>query len=73
MPGVGGYLRSGGGLSCRRSAEGLAGAECFRRYAGSAGLLRARNKWLLAHPQSPEAAQGAWSGLRGENLYVSYQ
>lgn len=30
--------------------------------------LLARNKWLLAHPDSPEAAQGAYVGLRGENL-----
>ena len=31
-------------------------------------LLRARNKWLLAHPEAPEAADGAWAGLTGENL-----
>ena len=31
-------------------------------------LLWARNKWLLAHPASREAASGAWPGLRGENL-----
>ena len=31
-------------------------------------LLRARNKWLLAHPDAPEAADGAWIGLTGENI-----
>ncbi len=31
-------------------------------------LLRARNKWLLAHPDAPEAKDGAWIGLRGENI-----
>ena len=31
-------------------------------------LLRARNKWLLAHPDAPEASDGAWIGLTGENI-----
>ncbi len=31
-------------------------------------LLRARNKWLLAHAEAPEAADGAWIGLRGKNI-----
>ena len=31
-------------------------------------LLRAKNKWLLAHPDAPEAKDGAWIGLRGENI-----
>ncbi len=31
-------------------------------------LLWARNKWLLAHPDFPEAAAGAFVGLTGENL-----
>ena len=31
-------------------------------------LLRAKNKWLLAHPEAPEAADGAYVGLRGANL-----
>ncbi len=30
--------------------------------------LWARNKWLLAHPQSSEAAQGAHVGLKGLNI-----
>jgi len=30
--------------------------------------LWASNKWLLAHPDSPEAAAGAWVGLTGENV-----
>lgn len=31
-------------------------------------LLWAKNKWLLAHPTAPEAAQGAYVGLQGENI-----
>lgn len=31
-------------------------------------LLRARNKWLLAHPESPEAEDGAYIGLTGNNI-----
>ncbi len=31
-------------------------------------LLRARNKWLLAHAEAPEAAAGAWVGLTGANI-----
>jgi len=32
--------------------------------------LWARNKWLLAHPDSSEAAQGAYVGLVGENIDI---
>ncbi|MBR6403900.1 MAG: DUF4867 family protein [Eubacterium sp.] len=31
-------------------------------------MLWARNKWLLAHPDSSEAKQGAYIGLKGENI-----
>ena len=31
-------------------------------------MLWARNKWLLAHPESDEAASGAYIGLTGENI-----
>ena len=34
-------------------------------------LLRARNKWLLAHKDSSEAADGAVVGLVGENIDIS--
>ncbi len=34
-------------------------------------LLRARNKWLLAHPASPEAADGAYIGLKGGNIDIA--
>ena len=34
------------------------------------GLLWARNKWLLAHKDSDEAAQGAYIGLVGENIDI---
>ena len=32
--------------------------------------LWARNKWLLAHPDSAEAKQGAYIGLKGENISI---
>lgn len=31
-------------------------------------MLWAANKWLLAHPESSEAAQGAYVGLKGVNI-----
>ncbi len=31
-------------------------------------MLWARNKWLLAHPESRQAGLGAWIGLKGENI-----
>ena len=34
-------------------------------------LLFARNKWLLAHEDAPEAAQGAYIGLTGKNIDIS--
>lgn len=33
-------------------------------------LLWARNKWLIAHPDSDEARQGAFVGLEGNNITV---
>lgn len=33
--------------------------------------LWARNKWLLAHPESAEAAQGAYAGLTGKNIDIA--
>lgn len=38
---------------------------------GDSGLLWARNKWLLAHKDSSEAAQGAYIGLMGENIDIA--
>ena len=38
---------------------------------GEDALLWARNKWLLAHAASDEAAQGAFVGLAGENIDIS--
>lgn len=35
-------------------------------------LLTARNKWLLAHPDSPEAADGAQIRLDGENIDLAH-
>ena len=37
---------------------------------GDDKLLWARNKWLLAHPETSEAAQGAHVGLQGENIDI---
>lgn len=34
-------------------------------------LLRASNKWLLAHPDSSEAKDGAVIGLKGENTCIA--
>ena len=34
-------------------------------------LLWAKNKWLLAHPESSEAADGAYVGLTGENIDIA--
>ena len=34
-------------------------------------LLWARNKWLLAHPESAEAAAGAYIGLSGDNIDIA--
>ena len=33
--------------------------------------MTARNKWLLAHPESAEAASGARIGLKGENIDIA--
>ena len=35
------------------------------------GFLTACNKWLLAHPDSPEAQGGARVGLTGENIDIA--
>ena len=37
---------------------------------GMDSMLWARNKWLIAHPESSEAAQGAYVGLVGENIDI---
>ena len=34
-------------------------------------LLWASNKWLIAHPESSEASQGAFVGITGENLDIA--
>ncbi len=34
-------------------------------------LLWACNKWLIAHPESSEAAQGAYVGLKGVNVDIA--
>ncbi|MBR0081150.1 MAG: DUF4867 family protein [Clostridia bacterium] len=35
---------------------------------GEEGLLWMRNKWLLCHPDSPQAKNGAFVGIYGNNL-----
>lgn len=34
-------------------------------------LLRATNKWLLAHADANEAKDGAWVGITGENIDIA--
>jgi len=34
-------------------------------------LLWARNKWLLAHKDSKQAAKGAWIGIKGDNIDIA--
>ncbi len=34
-------------------------------------LLWARNKWLIAHPESSEASSGAYVGLTGKNIDIA--
>ncbi|MBQ7916625.1 MAG: DUF4867 family protein [Firmicutes bacterium] len=34
-------------------------------------LMTARNKWLLAHPETSEAKNGAYVGLTGENIDIA--
>ena len=36
-------------------------------------LLWAKNKWLLAHSEATEAADGAYIGLTGENIDIADQ
>lgn len=40
--------------------------------AGEDRLLRMTNKWLLCHPDSPQAENGAYVGIKGENLSVAF-
>lgn len=35
---------------------------------GDSALLRGINKWLIAHPESPQAASGAFVGLTGSDI-----
>ena len=37
---------------------------------GEEGLLWMQNKWLICHPDSPQAQKGAFVGITGENLTV---
>lgn len=43
----------------------------IKAVGGDDALLWARNKWLLAHPESTEAAAGAYVGLVGENIDIA--
>ncbi|MBQ3651413.1 MAG: DUF4867 family protein [Clostridia bacterium] len=40
---------------------------------GEEGLLWMKNKWLLCHPDSPQAQNGAFIGITGENLKLSIE
>ena len=35
---------------------------------GEDGMLWMRNKWLICHPDSPQAAKGAYIGITGKNI-----
>ena len=65
---------SGGGFNCLVVLEQgtnapLDGVDTAAE--GEEALLWMQNKWLLCHPDSPQAASGAFVGIRGENLTVS--
>lgn len=34
--------------------------------------LSAKNKWVLAHPDSDEAKNGAYVGIQGDNIVISH-
>ena len=51
----------------RPGGESLAGSGANTMDA----MLWARNKWLIAHPETSEAAQGAYVGLVGENIDIA--
>ena len=34
-------------------------------------MLRATNKWLIAHADAKEASDGAWVGITGENIDIA--
>lgn len=38
---------------------------------GEEGMLWMKNKWLLCHPDSPQAQKGAFVGVTGENLTLA--
>ena len=38
---------------------------------GEEGMLWMKNKWLLCHPDSPQAQKGAFVGITGENLTLA--
>jgi len=65
----------------RRRLQGAGGASLGHQRAapqldvagGDGKLLWANNKWLLAHPSSAEAAQGAHVGLVGDNVTIRNQ
>ena len=59
-----------GGFNCLVVLEKGVNAPLERRpdAGGEEALLWMRGKWLVCHPDSPQAAQGAHPGIRGENL-----
>ena len=38
---------------------------------GEDGMLWMRNKWLLCHPDSPQAVKGAYVGITGKNIELN--
>ncbi len=43
----------------------------MKNLGGDDALLWARNKWLLAHPETGEAKAGAYVGLVGDNIDIA--
>ena len=42
----------------------------MEKQRGEDRLLMANNKWLIAHEESGLGAEGAFVGLKGENLTI---
>ena len=39
--------------------------------SGEDGMLWMRNKWMLCHPDSPQAEKGAFVGIAGDNITLN--
>ncbi len=55
----------------RGTNVGGTGKPDFEPFNDEDRRLWSRNKWILAHPDTAEAAQGAYIGLKGENIDIA--